>query len=158
MIKWLFVVLTFGIKMKKNITLKVEKEGYECDDCGYNEEVCCFISSNMKKFKNVKLGSAHCCSMESAYLKDGILFIFNKLGISLSYKRLTNIALKKAENYSDKNEALAKKVINYREYLRILNPELDLSSYNNDIIFMAKSILLSHEIKLNIEVSDELLL
>ena len=76
----------------------------------------------------------------------------------MPYKRLTNIALKKAENYSDKNEALAQKVINYREYLRILNPELDLSAYNNDIIFMAKSILLSHEIKLNIEVSDELLL
>lgn len=142
----------------KNITLKVKKESYDCEDCGYNEEVCCFLYSNMKQFANIKLGSAHCCSMESAYLKDGIFYIFNELGISLPYTRLTNVALNKAENYSDKNEALIQKAINYREYLRILNPKLDLSIYNNDIIFMAKSILLSNKIILKVEVSDELLL
>jgi hypothetical protein len=144
--------------MKKNITLKVAKEGYDCDDCGYSEETCCFFSSNLKKFNNVKLGSAHCCSMESAYLKDGIFYIFNELDISLPYTRLSKIAFEKSENYSNKNEALVQKVISYREYLRILNPKLDLSKYNNDIILMAKSILKSHNIILNVEVSDELLL
>lgn len=40
--------------MNKNITLKVKKESYDCDDCGYNEEVCCFLYSNMKQFANIK--------------------------------------------------------------------------------------------------------
>ena len=137
--------------MEKYVKITFKKETYECNDCGFDEARVCLIESNIKEVSNVKLGSAHCCSMQSSSIREAILFVLKALNFPMEF----NMLKIKGTSYDIDDES--DQYRSEKDCIKDLNTTVDISKYNGDIENIARFLLENHGVALEIvdEISDD---
>lgn len=118
-------------------TIKITcfEDMHDCEYCGYTLSDSVEIESDLDSVPSTFLGEANCFSSSSAYFLDGLNYIFEKLGKSMPYTRLTQKALEEVGD-NDPSELYKEGKISYKVLRRALEKRLNVP-YGEELLDLA---------------------